>query len=725
MQKAAPSVGRIAVMVGFALSCFGLLLFLWLAFGGPIPLKPKGYRFVASFSEATQLAQEADVRISGVPVGKVKTIEPDKTTGRSNVVIQLDRRYAPLPSDAKAILRQKTLLGETYVELTPGTERRTAIPEGGSCRTAQVSPTVELDEIFRAFDPRTRRAFQVWMQTQAQAIKGHGRDINDALGNLGPFAEDASVAVDILNRQEGALRRLVSNTGVVFDALTERGDQLRGLIENSNLVFATTAARDRELQEAFVALPTFERESTRDARPARRVRGRHQPARHPAAAGGARAEPDARPTCRRSRPTCNALFRDLDKLITASRTGFPAAERILRDLRPLLAQIDPALRQLIPILEVLGAYKGELNSFFANTASATQAFDPGTRLHYLRTTNPLNPENLAAYPRRIGSNRPNPYQLPGGYRRLDRSLQVYETRHCGRTAPTISTAAGPVPVADRRARAVPDLPVPVPTAVPTVVPPEVSGITQALIDRINQFAFPLQGARPGAGVREAGQLHDRRRVDATTRTSRPSSAPILGSVRALLERVVRAAGRRPGRVLLAVAIAAGISRRARAAARAEHGDRDARRQGLGLLPGDRGLPRALRRPRDRRARPRRPREPRADRQPRAAARARGLPVGQQAARTSRRRAGRARRAPSSRARSRSRSSTGRGRSSTRRSARSTTSSRSSSAPRRRRPSARRRRRASWPRRRAAPRPSRRRRRRRPSSSSTRSSRATC
>ena len=54
MQKAAPSFGRIAVMAGFALSCFGLLLFLWLAFGGNIPLKPKGYRITASFSEATQ-----------------------------------------------------------------------------------------------------------------------------------------------------------------------------------------------------------------------------------------------------------------------------------------------------------------------------------------------------------------------------------------------------------------------------------------------------------------------------------------------------------------------------------------------------------------------------------------------------------------------------------------------------------------------------------------------
>ena len=158
MQKAAPSFGRIAVMAGFALSCFGLLLFLWIAFGGNIPLKPKGYRFTASFSEATQLAQEADVRISGVPVGKVKTIEPDKKTGRSDVVIQLDTRYAPLPSDAKAILRQKTLLGETYVELTPGSPSAKKIPEGGRLRASQVSPTVELDEIFRAFDePHARR----------------------------------------------------------------------------------------------------------------------------------------------------------------------------------------------------------------------------------------------------------------------------------------------------------------------------------------------------------------------------------------------------------------------------------------------------------------------------------------------------------------------------------------------------------------------------------------
>lgn len=506
MQKAAPSFGRVAVMVGFALSCFGLLLFLWLAFGGSIPLKPKGYRFTASFSEATQLAKEADVRISGVPVGKVKTIEPDKRTGRSDVVMQIESRYAPVRSDAKAILRQKTLLGETYVELTPGTPTAKAVPEGGQLRTSQISPTVELDEIYRAFDPPTRRAFQVWMQTQAQAINGRGRDINDALGNLGPFAEDASQAVDILNRQEGAVRRLIANTGVVFGALTERGDQLRGLIENSNRVFATTAARDKELQASFVALPTFERES-------RTTLNRLD-------AFAANANPlvtQLRPAARELSPTLTdlsalspdlkALFRDLDKVITVSRTGFPAAQRILRDLRPLLAQADPALRQVIPILQFIGEYKGELTAFFANTAAATQAFDPGTRLHYLRTTNPINPENLAAYPRRIGSNRPNAYQLPGGYAKLASGLEVYESRHCGRSVPTISTDA-PVAVPTAVPTVVPGLPVPVPTVVPvpTAVPPAVSGLTQSLIDRINQFAFPVNNSAPAPACKKQGNF---------------------------------------------------------------------------------------------------------------------------------------------------------------------------------------------------------------------------
>jgi phospholipid/cholesterol/gamma-HCH transport system substrate-binding protein len=498
MQKAAPSFGRIAVMVAFALSCFALVLFLWLAFGGPIPLKPKGYRVSASFAEASQLATEADVRISGVPVGKVKTIEADAKTGRSLVTMELDAKYAPLPSDAKALLRQKTLLGETYVELTPGTEQAKQVPEGGRLPEGNVSETVALDEILRTFDPETRAAFQEWMQTQAQAIGGHGRDLNDALGNLGPFAEDAAELVDTLNRQEPAVRNLISNTGVVFEALTERNGQLRELIENSNTVFQTTAQRDRELQESFVALPTFERESRQTIdRLAQFARDTD-----PLVTQLRPAARELSPTLRdlsALAPDLEAFFRETNPLIDASRRGFPAAERILRDLRPLLAQLDPALRQLNPVLEALAFYPRELTAFFANTVAATQAttaLPSGERLHYLRTANPFNAENLAVYPKRLPTNRPNPYALPGTFDQIREGMPQYETRHCGRDAfPTIVNT--PQQIAPSPPLPELTLPVPIPVPVPDVKN-VVNGAYQLpgqLFSDIVRFAFP---AGPGA-----------------------------------------------------------------------------------------------------------------------------------------------------------------------------------------------------------------------------------
>jgi hypothetical protein len=116
---------------------------------------------------------------------------------------------------------------------------------------------------------------------------------------------------------------------------------------------------------------------------------------------------------------------------------------VLHDLRPLLAQLDPALRQVTPILDFVGLYKPELTAFFANTVAATQAQDPGTKLHYLRTMNPLNLENLAVYPRRLGTNRTNAYAKPGNFRLLGKGMPSFETRHCNRAVPGITNTEPP------------------------------------------------------------------------------------------------------------------------------------------------------------------------------------------------------------------------------------------------------------------------------------------
>ena len=123
METRAPTAGRIAIALGFALSCFGLLLFLWLAFGGPIPLKPESYRFSVPFQEATQLAQESDVRISGVSVGKVKSIElaePDDKSviDRVRIVMEISSGIT-LGEESEAEIKLKTILGQKFVDVVP------------------------------------------------------------------------------------------------------------------------------------------------------------------------------------------------------------------------------------------------------------------------------------------------------------------------------------------------------------------------------------------------------------------------------------------------------------------------------------------------------------------------------------------------------------------------------------------------------------------------------
>src|ERR1700712_1833900 len=103
METGTPSLSKVITMVLFALSCAGLLLFLWLSFGGTVPFNPQGYRIRVSFPSAGQLATQADVRIAGVSVGKVIDKSIDVQGDRTVATIQMQNQFAPVHKDARAI----------------------------------------------------------------------------------------------------------------------------------------------------------------------------------------------------------------------------------------------------------------------------------------------------------------------------------------------------------------------------------------------------------------------------------------------------------------------------------------------------------------------------------------------------------------------------------------------------------------------------------------------
>jgi phospholipid/cholesterol/gamma-HCH transport system substrate-binding protein len=451
MQKRAPTLGNIVVIILFVLSCFGLLLFLWESFGGPLPLKPKGYRMTVSFPRVLALAEQSDVRISGVDVGHVISIKKG-TEGRSIATIEVASRYAPIRRNMHAIIRQKTLLGETYVQLIPQGNGHAGpyLADNGRLPSNQVEPSVTLDDILKTFDPKTRADFKIWQEALAEGINGRGEQINAAFARLEPFAEHANKLVTILASQEGAVRALVKNTGVVFNALASRDHQLEGLIVNGEHTFKAASQASEAFAAAFRALPGFERNSRKALKELDRFAEDASPfleefrtPERKLSALLAAAKPFA--------PQFDQFLTSLGPLTKAAKTGLPALGKSLKLTEPVLENLRPVLHNLDPFLQYTGTYVREVQAFFSNLTSASSFQEPngdyplnskeeqeGPKQHLLTTLATLSPESLSLYANKVGTDRSNAYPLAGTYNSLATGLPVFSTAGCAPEAPAVN-----------------------------------------------------------------------------------------------------------------------------------------------------------------------------------------------------------------------------------------------------------------------------------------------
>jgi virulence factor Mce-like protein len=416
METGSPSIAKIASMVAFALSVVGLLLFMWLSFGGPIPFNPQGYRVRVAFPDASQLADQADVRIAGVSVGKVINKSLDPQGNRTVATIQMSNNFAPIHKDARAILRQKTILGETYVELTPGTPHTPVLADNGLLARSNVEPPVQLDQIFNALNPTTRHAFQQWQQELALAIRGNDQNLNSVLGNLPSFAADATNLLQVLDVQHAAVVRLVQNGGTVFAALSKSQSALRTLVTTGETTFHTTAVNNTAIINTFHVFPTFLNETKLTMRKLQSFSLNTDPLIKQLEPVAANLKPTLA-AVRALSPYLRSFFTNLGPLITASKTGLPAVRDVLNGTTPLLAQLGPFLNELNPIFTWLSLHQQLISDFISNgagglAAKTTSAAGSGSPGHYLRQFGPVGSETLSFAANRDPNNRGNTYPPP-------------------------------------------------------------------------------------------------------------------------------------------------------------------------------------------------------------------------------------------------------------------------------------------------------------------------
>ena len=294
MDTGSPSIAKIMTMVLFALSCIGLLLFLWLSFGGTLPFNPAGL-WVQGVVHRRQPARRRGRRPDRRRVGRQGDHQAAGSRGQPHDRHDPDEQQ--VRADPQGRPRDPAREDDPRRDLRaadPGHAREPAdLPDGALLARSQVTNAVQLDQIFDALDPKTRAAFRSWQQQLAIAVKGNDQNISNVIGNLPQFAADTTDLLQVLDIQHTAVVRLVQNGGTVFAALNKDPSALRNLITSAETTFHTTAANNNAIAATFHVFPTFLDETKATMTRLQGLRAGHRPAGQEARAGRQQPQADA------------------------------------------------------------------------------------------------------------------------------------------------------------------------------------------------------------------------------------------------------------------------------------------------------------------------------------------------------------------------------------------------------------------------------------------------
>jgi phospholipid/cholesterol/gamma-HCH transport system substrate-binding protein len=157
------------------------------------------YEVKAAFLTSNDLKTKSPVRIAGINVGKVTSVEPLEVDGRpaSLVTMELDDRALPLHDDATFKVRPRIFLeGNYFVDVKPGSPSRPRLDDGATVPVQQTSAPVQLSQVLGAFQSDTRQDFRTVLRELGRGLRGGGPGFNRSIPYWEPAFRDSAVVAD-------------------------------------------------------------------------------------------------------------------------------------------------------------------------------------------------------------------------------------------------------------------------------------------------------------------------------------------------------------------------------------------------------------------------------------------------------------------------------------------------------------------------------------------------
>lgn len=428
MKAFTPRVRALVVVGTFLVGCLSIFVYLLTGTSLTIPLieEERDYTAVVKVKDTDNLVAAGQVRIAGVQVGEVREIILGG--GRATVVMALDAEVAPLHEGATVRMGERSVVGETYLDVRDGTGP--AIPSGTTLPGSAVEPSVQLRDVLASMDPETRQATREMIRSMGAGTVGTQQDVAATMAGLGHLGREGHTALDAIAAQSEDLRALARETTTLLRALDTGEGQLATMVDNAGRLTDATSGQRQAIENTMRQLPGVLDSANVAAGELTEMSGQLAPV----AANLNEAAPSLDGALRQLPETT----RDLRGLLPPLRGTLNRAPETLQrvptfgaDARGLVPTARTALQDVNPMLAYLKPYGPELAAFIVNF-NASLRYTDEAGVHYIRlfpTVNDASVQSPVAaggatvdknpYPAAGSGAHPGPFT--GSYPRVERA----------------------------------------------------------------------------------------------------------------------------------------------------------------------------------------------------------------------------------------------------------------------------------------------------------------
>ena len=327
------------------------------------------YKVRAIFDNAGFVIPGEDVKVAGVKVGKIDSLDVTRTSRPSSCSTSRTRPTRTSAATPSASIRPQSLIGEKFVECEPTqarqAERRAAAARWRRSTTGpgegqyllpveQTTKPVDLDLINNITrEPQQRAAVDHPQRARAPASPAAASDLNEVIRRANPALKEVDKVLEILASENETLQQLAVDGDTVLAPLARERRRVSSALENSAEVAEATAERRDDLEADIERLPAVPARAAPDDGAPRRVRRRGDAGVRRPRRAGAGDQPLRRPSSARSREAGIPAFESLGD---AAEVGTPAMSAALPDHpRPARVRQAGAARRARPASALLGS----------------------------------------------------------------------------------------------------------------------------------------------------------------------------------------------------------------------------------------------------------------------------------------------------------------------------------------------------------------------------------